>query len=95
MMNGKTEEPFLTQAFTDSKLFLNIAIHLYYWSLNYLFIYLFSVLVTFVDHFNQIVDTLSEKLRSKADNKTVICLLNEINRATLDAIAIVSSRLNH
>ena len=50
-----------------------------------------SVLVTFTDHFNQIVNVLSEKLRAKADNKTVVGLMNEINRATLDAICLVSS----
>lgn len=49
-----------------------------------------SVLVTFVDHFNQIVNTLSEKLRAKANGKTVVGLMEELNRATLDAIAIVS-----
>ena len=53
----------------------------------------FSVLVTFTDHFNQIVNVLSEKLRAKADNKTVVGLMNEINRATLDAICLVRSFL--
>ena len=48
------------------------------------------MLVTFVDHFNQIVNTLSEKLRAKANGKTVVGLMDELNRATLDAIAIVS-----
>lgn len=42
-----------------------------------------------VGHFNQIVNGLSDKFRSHADGKTVIYLLNEINRATLDAIAMV------
>lgn len=44
-----------------------------------------------MDHFNQIVNTLSEKLRAKANGKTVVGLMDELNRATLDAIAIVSS----
>ena len=47
--------------------------------------------MTFVDHFNEIVNILSEKLRTKADNKTMISLMSEINRATLDAISLVSS----
>ena len=47
--------------------------------------------MTFVGHFNQIVNTLSEKLRTKADDKTVVSLMYEINRVTLDAIALVSS----
>lgn len=49
--------------------------------------------MTFVSHFNQIVNTLSDKLRSKADGKTVISMFDEINRATLDAIALVSMRM--
>ena len=55
------------------------------------YIVISSVLLTFTDHFNQIVNILSEKLRAKADNKTVVGLMNEINRATLDAISLVSS----
>ena len=43
-----------------------------------------------MDHFNQIVNTLSEKLRARADGKTVVGLMDEINRATLDAIALVN-----
>ena len=45
--------------------------------------------MTFVDHFNQITDVLNDKLRTMADGKTVVHLFNEINRATLDAIALV------
>ena len=45
--------------------------------------------MTFVDHFNQITDILNDKLRTMADGKTVVHLFNEINRATLDAIALV------
>lgn len=45
--------------------------------------------MTFVSHFNQIVDVLSEKLRANADGKHLVHLGNEINRATLDAIALV------
>lgn len=43
-----------------------------------------------VGHFNEIIDTLADKLRSKADGKTVVNFFNEINRATLDSIALVS-----
>ena len=46
--------------------------------------------MTFVDHFNQVTNTLTDKLRSKADGKTVVQLFNELNRTTLDAIALVS-----
>ena len=46
--------------------------------------------MTFVDHFNQITDILNDKLRTMADGKTTVHLFNEINRATLDAIALVN-----
>ena len=46
--------------------------------------------MTLMDHFNQITNTLTEKLRSMADGKTVVNLFNEVNRATLDAIALVN-----
>lgn len=45
--------------------------------------------MTFVGQFNQISNNVAEKFRSKADGKTIIHLFNEINRATLDAIALV------
>lgn len=45
--------------------------------------------MTLVGHFNEIIDTLAEKLRTKADGKTIINFFNEINRATLDSIALV------
>ena len=45
--------------------------------------------MTFVDHFNQITDILNDKLRTMANGKTTVHLFNEINRATLDAIALV------
>lgn len=45
--------------------------------------------MTFIDHFNQVTNVLTEKLRSKADGKTVVNLMNEMNRATLDAIGLV------
>ena len=45
--------------------------------------------MTFVDHFNQITDILLEKLRTKANDKTPVTLLTELNRVTLDAIAAV------
>jgi len=47
------------------------------------------VLVTFVQQFNTITNALLENLRLKADGKTVVSLFNELNRATLDAIALV------
>ena len=46
--------------------------------------------MTFMDHFNQITNTLTEKLRTVSDGKTVVNLFSEINRATLDAIALVN-----
>ena len=46
--------------------------------------------MTFMGHFNQITNLLTEKLRSMADGKTVVSLFNEVNRATLDAIALVN-----
>lgn len=46
--------------------------------------------MTFMNHFNQITNTLTEKFRSMADGKTVVNLFNEVNRATLDAIALVN-----
>lgn len=49
--------------------------------------------MTFVDHFNEITNGLTHKFRSLADGKTVVCLFNEINRATLDAIALVIDRI--
>ena len=45
--------------------------------------------MTFVGQFNQISNSVAEKLRLQADGKTPIHLFNEINRATLDAIALV------
>lgn len=45
--------------------------------------------MSFVSHFNNIVNAVSVKLRSQADGKTPVNLLNEMNRATLDAIAMV------
>lgn len=47
------------------------------------------VLITFVGHFNQIVNNLSEKFRSLADGKTLVHLTSELSRATMDAIALV------
>lgn len=46
--------------------------------------------MTFVKQFNSIANTLLEKLRQTADGKTIVPLFNEFNRATLDAIAMVS-----
>ncbi len=48
-----------------------------------------SVLMTFIGQFNQITNTLTEKFRTMADGKTMVHLFNELNRATLDAIALV------
>ena len=45
--------------------------------------------MTFVDQFNQITNTLTEKLRTVSDGKTFVYLFNELNRTTLDAIALV------
>lgn len=46
--------------------------------------------MTFVKQFNSISDTVLDNLRQKADGKTLVSLFNECNRATLDAIAMVS-----
>ena len=43
-----------------------------------------------MNEFNQKGDILMEKLRSFADGKTEIKLLNELNHAALDVIASVS-----
>ena len=48
--------------------------------------------MTLVGHFNEIIDTLAEKLRTKSDGKTIINFFNEINRATLDSIALVTKK---
>ena len=45
--------------------------------------------MNFVEQFNTKADLLVEKLGKSADGKTVIDLFSEINRATLDAIALV------
>ena len=45
--------------------------------------------MTFVNQFNSKADILMEKLRTKADGKTVVTLLEEFNRVALDAIAQV------
>lgn len=45
--------------------------------------------MTFVGHFNQITDQLLQKLRAKANDKTPVTLLNELNRVALDAISSV------
>ena len=45
--------------------------------------------MTFLTQFNSKADILTEKLRTKADSKTVITLLDEFNRVALDAIAQV------
>lgn len=45
--------------------------------------------MTFVQQFNTISDILMENLRLQADGVTVVKLFNEMNRATLDAIALV------
>lgn len=46
--------------------------------------------MTFIDQFNTKSDLLMERLRSFADNKTIVNLHKEINHATLDVIAQVS-----
>jgi cholesterol 24(S)-hydroxylase len=53
-----------------------------------------NVLMTFNDHFNSVVNSLLEKLRQKADGKTYINLFKEINKATLDAIALIAFGMN-
>ena len=46
--------------------------------------------MSFIGQFNSISDSLIEKLTKYADGQTPINLFNEINQATLDAIALVS-----
>ena len=48
-----------------------------------------QVLNSFIDEFNNKGDLLLEKLRSMADGKTQVVMLDEFNHATLDAIATV------
>lgn len=50
--------------------------------------------MNFVGQFNSKADVLMEKLSKLADDKTVVNLFNEINRATLDAIALVNTKTN-
>jgi len=50
--------------------------------------------MTFVNQFNSKADILTEKLRTQADGKTVISLLDEFNRVALDAIAQVFEIFN-
>ncbi len=45
--------------------------------------------MTFIDQFNDKAEILMERLRSLADGKTTISLLDEFNNITLDAIAKV------
>lgn len=52
------------------------------------------VLMDFVGQFNSKADILMEKLSKLADGKTAIHLFNEINRATLDAIALIAFGMN-
>ena len=54
-----------------------------------------QVLNGFIDEFNVKGDMLLEKLEKKANGKTVISMLDEFNRATLDVIASVSLELNY
>lgn len=49
--------------------------------------------MNFVEQLNTKADVLIEKLSKMADGHTVVNLFNEINRATLDAIALVSGFL--
>ncbi len=49
----------------------------------------------FVNQFNSKADHLMDKLRRKADGKTVITLWDEFNRVALDAIAQVFDMLKH
>lgn len=48
-----------------------------------------SVLITFIDQFNVKADILMERLRTMADGKKIVVLLNELNNTALDAIAQV------
>jgi hypothetical protein len=50
--------------------------------------------MNFVGQFNSKADILMEKLSKSADGKTPVNLFNEINRATLDAIALVIIKIN-
>ena len=45
--------------------------------------------MNFVSQFNVKADILMDKLLRMADGKTLVNLFHEINRATLDAIALV------
>ena len=51
--------------------------------------------MAFVNQFNSKSDHLMDKLRTKADGKTVITLWDEFNRVSLDAIAQVFDMLKH
>jgi len=47
--------------------------------------------MNFVSQFNNKADILMDKLMKLADGVTPVNLFHEINRATLDAIALVKS----
>ena len=61
----------------------------FWFSLSYFF--WFSSLKTYMQEFNSKGDILMEYLRKSADGKTVVSLLEEFNRTSLDVIASVSS----
>jgi hypothetical protein len=50
--------------------------------------------MTFVSQFNQTAEILMDRLRLFADGKTSIHLHNEINNATLDAVAQIGFGMN-
>ena len=52
-------------------------------------VYHCRTLMKFVEQFNSTADMLMEKLTESADGKTLVRLLDEFNKATLDAIALV------
>nr|AHL88992.1 cytochrome p450 3049A1 [Brachionus koreanus] len=54
-----------------------------------------NVLKTFLDEFNQKSNLLMEKLRSKADGKTMVTMFPEVNKLALDIISSVAFGFNN
>lgn len=54
-----------------------------------------NVLKTFFDEFNEKSNLLMEKLRSKADGKTMVTMFPEINKLALDIISSVAFGFNN
>jgi len=85
MIAGVVVDLFSTQDFIESKnINFNQLEHFYLIKIFY------SVLMDFVVQFNSKADILMDKLSKLADENKQIDLFDEMNHATLDAIALVN-----